>query len=110
MPNKNELLVPTFLKRWRKHRRLTQEELAVLAELTAASVSQLETSKQGFTSDSLSRLARALKCSPVALLAYDPSKEDSFWPLFEAAEALQGNDRQRARAIMQTALDQFVGR
>ena len=107
MANKNELSVPTFLKQWRTHRKLTQEELAAKADLTAPGISQLENGKQGFTDDSLARLAKALGCTPAEILAHDPTREDSFWPLLQIAESLQGIDRRRVRAIIQAALDQF---
>ncbi len=104
MANKNELAVPTFVKQWRKYRGLTQEALAEMVGLTSPSISQLETGKQGFTDESLSNLAMALGCTPAQLLAQDPSKPDSFWPLFEAAEKLEGADRRRAYSIIHAAL------
>lgn len=108
MANPNELAVPTYLRQWRKFRKWNQEELAERAGLTAASISQLENGKQGFTADSLARLSKALGCTPAAILAYDPTRADSFWPLLEVADRLHGRDRERVRAIMQAALDQFL--
>lgn len=102
---KNFLAVPTFLARWRKFRRLTQEELGAIVDTTASSISQLENGKQGFTDKSLADFASALKCSPVELLAYDPLDQDSFWPLFKEAEKLTGNDRKRAIRTIRAALD-----
>lgn len=84
---------------------MTQEELAGSVGLTPSSISQLENGKQGFSDKSLADLARVLKCSPVALLAHDPTRVDSFWPLFEMAEKLQGNDRRRAFKTIKAALD-----
>lgn len=104
MANKNELAVSTFVKRWRKHRGLTQEALAELVGLTSPSISQLETGKQGFTDESLANLARALGCTPAELLVHDPSRPDSFWPLFEAAEKLEGAERRRAYSVIRAAL------
>ncbi len=100
-----ELAVPIFLRQWRLFRDLTQERLAEMVGLTSSSISQLETGSQGFTDKSLARLADALRCTPAALLSYDPQRQDSFWPLLEAAERLAGRERNRAYKLMVAALD-----
>lgn len=97
----------TYLRQWRKYRDLTQEELAERVGMTAPTISQLENNKQGFTGDSLAKIAAALGCSPAALLAYDPKDPESLWPIFEAADRLKGANRQKIRAILKVALDQF---
>jgi len=105
MAKDEKLAVPTFLRQWRDHRGLTQEKLAALVEMSSPSISQLETGKQGFTDKSLAAFAAALKCSPADLLAFDPTKPDSFWPLFCAAEKLSGADRRRAYNTIKATLD-----
>lgn len=92
---KGDLAVPTFLKQWREFRDLTQEQLAERVGLSTPSVSQLENGNQGFTDKSLAAYAKALDCSPVDLLAVDPNRTDSLWPLLQLAERLDGADRQR---------------
>ena len=61
-----------FFKEWRKHRGYTQEELAEMIGLTAPSISQLETGKQGFTDSTLEAIAEALNCGPGDLLMRNP--------------------------------------
>lgn len=102
----NFLAVPTYLRAWRKYRGLTQDDLGHLVGVSGSSISQLETGKQGFTDKTLAELAKALDCSPLALLAHDPGRPDSFWPLFEAAEQLKGSQRSRAIRMMRVAVDQ----
>lgn len=109
MANKNELAVPTFVQQWREFRGLTQEKLAGMVGFQPPSISQLENGKQGFSDKSLAKFAKALGCTPADLLAYDPSKPASFWPLFQEAEALTGRDRQRVLAILKAALAPFEG-
>jgi transcriptional regulator with XRE-family HTH domain len=109
MANKNELAVPTYLKQWRRYRGLTQEDLGERADLTPASISQLENGKQGFSAESLFNICAALNCTPAELLAHDPTRPDSFWPLFQDAENLTGRDRQRVWAILKAALSPFEG-
>jgi transcriptional regulator with XRE-family HTH domain len=104
MAENNFLAVPTFLAKWRKHRGMTQEALGAAVGMTASSISQLENGKQGFSDKSLADLARALKCTPVALLACDPAAAE-FWELFEIAQKLEGADRRRALNIIRSALD-----
>lgn len=96
-----------FLREWRKHRGITQEALAERVGMTAPTISQLENEKQGWTGDTISKLADALQCSPAALLAHNPNDPDSLWPLFETANRLRGPNRQKIRAILKVALDQF---
>lgn len=109
MANKSELAVPTFLRQWRKYRGLTQEELAELIGVTAPLISQLETEKVGFSDKSLARLAEGLKCSPADLLAYDPRKEDSLWPLMRTAESLPDRDRKRIYGVLKLLIEQAKG-
>lgn len=101
---KKVVAVPLFLRDWRKFRDLTQEELAAKIGLTTSSISQWENGKQGFTDESLAALARALECTPAALLAHNPRRADSFWPLFEAAERTEGRERRQLRAIIASAV------
>lgn len=65
-----------FFKEWRKHRRLTQDELAAMVGVSASSISQLETGKQGFTDTTLIALSDALQCSPGDLLSINPLNND----------------------------------
>lgn len=109
MADKNDPVIPNFLKQWRNHRGLTQEKLGEMAGLTSSSISQIEHGKQGFSAESFLSLCRALNCTPAELLAHDPTKSDSFWPLFQEAERLVGRDRQRVWAILRAALAPFEG-
>jgi transcriptional regulator with XRE-family HTH domain len=101
----NFLAVPTYVRQWRKLHKLTQAELGEKIGVSGSSISQLETGSQGFTDKTLADLAAVFQCSPIALLAHDPSREDSFWPLFEAAERLEGQDRRKAFKLIRAALD-----
>lgn len=104
MESNDKLAVSTYLREWRLFRNMTQEQLATEAGTTPPAISQLENGRHGFTDKSLAAYAKALQCSPAALLAFDPRRPDSFWPVIEAAERLQGRDRQRALAIMKVAI------
>lgn len=105
MRTKGDLAVRTYLREWRVFRDLTQEELAAAAGTTPPAISQLENGHQGFTDKSLAAYARALRCTPADLLAFDPTNKEAFWPLLQAAERLGGRDRRRAHAIIAAAID-----
>ena len=63
---------PTFLKEWRKHRKLTLEVASQRAGMTAGNLSAMERGTQGYTQAGLEALARAYECEPGQLLAIDP--------------------------------------
>lgn len=57
-----------FVREWRKHRSLSQEQLAAITGYTPSSISQLETGSQGYSEESLTRIAQALDCRPADLI------------------------------------------
>ena len=75
-----------FLKQWREHRGLTQEQLADRVGWSVGNVSQLERGLQGYSQEGLESLAEALQCDPGHLLNVDPSKDDAIWSIWEKAE------------------------
>jgi transcriptional regulator with XRE-family HTH domain len=109
MAEKHELVIPNFLKQWRLHRDLTQEKLGEMSNLTSSSISQIEHGKQGFSTESFLNLCKALDCTPAELIAHDPTRPDSFWPLFRDAERLEGADRKYVWSILKAALAPFEG-
>lgn len=75
---------PHFIREWRKFRGLTQQRLAERVDMAVPSISQLETGKQGYSQDTLERLADALNCQPGELLMRDPLRDDAPWSLLDA--------------------------
>lgn len=62
------LAVPLFIKERRKKMNISQEKLAERVGVTTATISNLETGRNGFTDKTLAAVAEALKCRPVDLL------------------------------------------
>jgi transcriptional regulator with XRE-family HTH domain len=62
----------TFIRDWRKHRKLTLERLADRIGVSTGALSQLERGDVGYTQPMLEALAEALSCEPVDLLTYSP--------------------------------------
>ena len=78
-----------FLKQWRKHRGLTQDQLAERAGLSKPFLSQLENGKRQFTHETLVVLADALRCEPADLIMRDPSDPDGLWSIYDQLSAPQ---------------------
>lgn len=87
---------PTFIKQWRVHRNLTQEQLAerVSAYLagfgddsgyTYASIGRIENGKMGYTQATLEAIADALETDPASLLIRDPTDKSAIWSLWDRA-------------------------
>ena len=90
-----------FFRAWRKHRGLTQEQLAERLGVSVPAISQLERGKQGFSAESLAKMAVVLECEPGDLLSCDPSQIDVDRELVGLWNRL--NDDQKA-ALKQLAL------
>lgn len=65
-----------FIREWRKHRAMTQEDLAAEIGVSTATISQLETGNQGFSDRTLYALAGALGCTAGDLLSAAPQNPD----------------------------------
>lgn len=72
-----------YFKEWRKHRGMTQEDLAAAIGTHSSSISQLETGKQGFSDTTLLAIADALSCTPADLLTRDPSDPEHIFTLWD---------------------------
>jgi transcriptional regulator with XRE-family HTH domain len=92
-----------FIKQWRKHRELTQEQLANRLDTTKANISRIENLKQGYTQDFLEVCAKALNTDVASLLMRDPSDPEAIWSIWERAKA--GEKKQIlevAKALLRT--------
>lgn len=87
----------TFIRQWRLHRELTQEQLAervatYLAErgiakgYTHASIGRLENGKMGYTQPVLEAIADALRTDPASLLMRDPTDTQALWSVWDQAQ------------------------
>lgn len=93
-----------FFKEWRKHRGFTQEELAEVVGVTASSISQLETGKQGFTDTTLVALADALSCGPGDLLMRNPLDKEAPWSVWDNLKNAPPEQRRQIFAVVETML------
>lgn len=75
----------TRIQRWRKFRRLTQEQLAERVDKTKGWVSQIEKGTIPYTQDTLEALADALGTDPASLLRSDPEEDKDLWAVWDEA-------------------------
>lgn len=91
-PAQQRPLHPThFIKEWRIFRGMTVAALAEAAEMSIGNLSELENRRQGYSDETLWKLAKALKTTPGALLNVDPTGNGTgdFWPIWERASETQ---------------------
>jgi transcriptional regulator with XRE-family HTH domain len=65
-----------FVRQWRVHRGMTQQQLAARLSMSAASISRIESGKLNYTKLRLEAIAAALDCTPASLLASAPTSVD----------------------------------
>ena len=85
---------PFYLKQWRLHRGLSQQQLADRLDSSKGYISDLERGVRRYNQDLLEALAFALMCEPADLLMRDPTKEDAIWSIWESVP-----DTERPRVI-----------
>lgn len=75
-----------FIREWRKHRDLTQEQLAERLGMTYQNLGKIERGLVSYTQPLLEGLADALNCTPADIIMRDPSKPDSIYSIWEQLE------------------------
>lgn len=95
-----------FIREWRKFRQLNQEALAERVEMSPASISQIETYKQGWTDETLAALADALRCEPGDLLARNPLDKDAPWSIWDM---LKPEQRRMAMVMIRSLIADNTG-
>ncbi len=88
-----------YLKEWREHRQLTQEQLAERMDLSRPMISKIERGLNPYSQAFLEAAAAALRCEPADLLVRDPSKPDAIWSVWDS---IPSADKPRAIAILKT--------
>jgi transcriptional regulator with XRE-family HTH domain len=97
------------VKSWRVFRNLTVEQLSDLTGLSTGNISAIENRRQGYSDESLEKLAHALRTTPGALLDVDPMAdgEDSFWAMWDK---VGDTDRETLRLMASRLVETGKGR
>lgn len=88
---------PLHLRAWRKHRNLTQEQLAERSGISQGMISQLEKNATDYSGETLAALADALGCEPPDLIVRDPTDPEAPWSIWDT---LEKPDKTRAIEMM----------
>lgn len=89
-----------YLRQWREHARLSQDELAEAAGTTKGVISLLENEKRPLSSKWLRKFAEILGTQPGYILDLDPTEMDP--EIFEAWQSVRKEDRAQVLRILST--------
>jgi transcriptional regulator with XRE-family HTH domain len=95
-----------FIREWRKHRGLTQEQLAERIGITREYVSLIEKGKRRYDQPFLESAADALTCSPADLIIRDPSSPEAIWSIWDN---IRPQDRERAVRLLEVLVEKKTG-
>ena len=94
-----------YLKEWRKHRHMTQDQVVErlglfddpLLPKTGASLSRLENGKQPYSQRIIEALADLYNCEPHQLIGHNPEKEGE---VIDLLAVLSESEREQAKRII----------
>lgn len=92
--------MPNKLRHWRRHRKLTQNQLGELANLSHVQVSRLERGTSFFSADSLNALAQALGVQPEDIVAGGAKIPPEVVEIQRMIESIPEADLPRALAVL----------
>ena len=88
-----------FIKQWRKHRGLNQDQLAERVGIGQNTISRLENGKIGYTQPIMEAIADALNCTVADLVIRDPTDPSAPWSIWDN---IPPTDRGQALRVLQT--------
>lgn len=94
--------VPNNLRAWRKHKKMTQQELADAVGTAKSVISDLERGVVQLSDKWLRRLAPVLDTKPGYILDYEPDDLDS--DIIDIWTRIGESDREHARLVLRTFL------
>jgi transcriptional regulator with XRE-family HTH domain len=86
-----------YLREWRKHRGMTQEQLAGRLDIDRTIVSKIETGKLDYHQAFLEAAADTLMCEPADLLVRNPLAPEAIWSIWDQIAPV---DRPKALAVL----------
>ena len=88
---------PHYIREWRKHRGLTQDQLAERIGIARSYLTKIETGKRRYDQPLLEAAAYALRCEPGDLITRDPTDPEGIWSIWDQ---LKPPERVRAIAVL----------
>jgi transcriptional regulator with XRE-family HTH domain len=83
-----------FIKQWRKHRGLTQEQLAERIGMARSYLTKIERGDRRYDQNFMEAAAEALRTDVASLVMRDPTAPDPIWSVWEGL-----NPAERIQAI-----------
>lgn len=93
-----------FIKQWRIHRGLTQDQLADRVGYDRTHVSKIEKGKRRYDQPFLEAVAEALNCTPADLIMRDPTAPGALWSIWDQIAPV---DRPKAEEVATKVLEAF---
>lgn len=79
----------TFIRDWRRHRKMSLDRLAAEARVDKSNISKIERGILQYNQDVLERIADALGTDAASLLARSPTDNPSLWSIMARASAVE---------------------
>jgi transcriptional regulator with XRE-family HTH domain len=95
---------PTFLRQWRKHKGLTQEEVAEQLSVDTTTVGRIEKGELPYNQDYLERIAIIFGVDVTDLLAVNPLQLDPPKVVYDRLRHAPAEVQNRAIAIIEALL------
>lgn len=90
-----------FIREWRKHRGLTQEQFGERVGLERSYISMIETGRRRYDQPFLEAAAEVLRCSPADLIMRNPADPDGLWSVYDN---LSPPERQQAVQLLRVLI------
>lgn len=103
VPKPKRTRQPIFLKEWRQHRGLTQEQLAERIGISAPNLGRIENGKLPYNQDFLELAAEALMCDPADIIIRKPGP-DSPWSIIDGLKKAPARKQEEIKAVVETML------
>lgn len=95
-----------YIREWRKHRGLTQLQLAERIGIDKGYVSKIENGKRRYDQPFLEAAAEVLRCEPADLIIRDPSDPDGIWAIWDQLKPVERSQVvEIAKTIRRTGTD-----
>lgn len=78
-----------FIREWRKHRDLSQDQLAERIGMSRAYLSKIESGKRRYDQPFLEAAAEVLRCEPADLIIRDPSDPEGIWSIWDSLRPVE---------------------
>jgi transcriptional regulator with XRE-family HTH domain len=92
--------VPHFLREWREHAKMTQDELAEAIGTSKSTISDMERGRLQLSPKWLRKIAPVLKTQPGYILDHDPADLDS--DVIDIWGKIDASDRQQAARVLRS--------